>query len=298
MPIAALILGALLFTLIQFGQTLLMWVLELVGDLLLPPFNLLDFFPNHKEIIGAITLISYILFAIYSLIQWIELGKQEEPNISGYFFNLFFGLILVFAIPVVLSKVVIPFNYYSLKLFQYVTSKDIFEGITNTFANTGNTYDATNTEVAIKQVLILFVSLFIFFKLVYIGGKRIAAIVLFYFVSPIAASSIVKDSRPFMGLMTELVVWLTSGSFIFICLYYGVLLLTKGVNIGTGTVESFSFVVAIALLDMATKSDDFIRPFIYKQMGSSNASSGDGSSFSNSAKDVSTSSVQFLNSIY
>lgn len=266
--LGGMVLGSLLYMLFYLGQYILPWVLELASDLLVPPLNLFDYFPLKTEILGFTLLISYIMFVNFAIIQWMVIAEQDEPNVDKFILKVIFSLIFMSAFPLIIVKVVIPFNYHSLNFIQYFTKDDMFFKISSMF-KIPNGVDVNNIELAVKQILILFSSIYLFTKLTFIGGKRIAIALFFYYISPVAVSSWINDDKPFNALITELIVWTVSGSFIFIFLYYGISFLTYNMNIATGNINSFSFVVGVVFLYFATVSDELIRPFIYKKMGTS-----------------------------
>ena len=115
------------------------------------------------------------------------------------------------------------------------------------------------------------VTLFFFTKITFIGGKRAGFIIIMYLVGPLSASSLVIDSKAIGSWLTECFIWAVSGMFMLIFIFLGLEFLTLGMDFNSGHTLAYQLVLGIALLDISTRPDDLIRPFVYAKIGMANS---------------------------
>lgn len=258
-------------------------VVELINGLLITPPYIMNGLPYIGYFVTFVRTVASIYLVINAIRKLVEISEYRNEKIETFLVKLMFGIIGIAATPFLIKFIFLPLNYYVMNAILFITQQTTSTNLIDTnifglteFLNDRNTFDIVRDigdtlSLLIKQLVLMCVTLFFFTKITFIGGKRAGFIIIMYLVGPLSASSLVIDSKAIGSWLTECFIWAVSGMFMLIFIFLGLEFLTLGMDFNSGHTLAYQLVLGIALLDISTRPDDLIRPFVYAKIGMANS---------------------------
>ncbi|OJV65215.1 MAG: hypothetical protein BGO41_01245 [Clostridiales bacterium 38-18] len=278
-----LVVGGFIGLLFLTIGSILSIVIELINGLLITPPYILNDLPYIGYFITFVRAVALIYLVVNAIRKLVEIGEYRNEKIETFFIKLMFGILGIAATPFLIKFIFLPFNYYVMNAILFITKQTTNTNLIDTsifglsdFLNERNSFDIVKDigdtlSLLIKQLVLMCVTLFFFIKITFIGGKRAGFIIIMYLVGPLSASSLVIDSKAIGSWLTECFIWAISGMFMLIFIFLGIEFLTLGMDFKSGRTLAYQLVLGIALLDISTRPDDLIRPFVYAKIGMTNS---------------------------